>query len=31
VKNDYMDDPSGDLFLPPESLECHPCRMNSRW
>jgi hypothetical protein len=30
-KNDYMDDTSRDLFLSPESLECHPSRMDSRW
>jgi hypothetical protein len=26
-----MNDISRDLFLSPESLECHPYRMNSRW
>jgi hypothetical protein len=26
-----MDDTSRDLFLSPESLECHPPRMDSRW
>jgi hypothetical protein len=26
-----MDDTSRDLFLSPESLECHPPQMDSRW
>jgi hypothetical protein len=30
VKNDYMDDPSRDLFLSLESLERHPHQMNRR-
>jgi hypothetical protein len=29
-KNDYMDDTSKDLLLSPESLKCHPPRMDSR-
>jgi hypothetical protein len=30
VKNDYMDDPSRDLFISPESPERHPHQMNRR-
>jgi hypothetical protein len=28
-ENDHMDDTSRDLFLSPESFECHPPRMNN--